>query len=90
MISPEGKRSDDGELQEFQRGTAVLAVETGVPVYPVKVKGYRDVYPDAGGDIDLPKGKGRVTLVFGKPVQFDPDTPYDEANDALIKVIEEL
>lgn len=90
MISPEGKRSDDGKLQEFQRGTAVLAVETGVPVYPVKVKGYRDVYPDAGGEIDLPTGKGRVTLVFGEPVRFEPDTPYDEANDTLRKIIEEL
>jgi long-chain acyl-CoA synthetase len=90
MMAPEGQRSEDGELQEFQRGTAVLAVETGVPVYPVKVSGYRDVYSKPGKDFDIPSGRGQITLTFGKPVRFDGDATYDEANDRLRNAIGSL
>jgi 1-acyl-sn-glycerol-3-phosphate acyltransferase len=90
LISPEGERSKDGNLQEFRRGAAVMAVETGVPVYPVKVEGYRDLYPKAGENFDFPTGQGRVTLRFGKPLRFDPGVSYDEANKQLRSRLERL
>jgi len=38
-LFPEGTRSPDGALQEFKKGTFVLAIETQVPIVPVAVDG---------------------------------------------------
>jgi 1-acyl-sn-glycerol-3-phosphate acyltransferase len=35
LIYPEGTRSPDGRLQPFKKGTAVMAIKSGVPVVPV-------------------------------------------------------
>jgi 1-acyl-sn-glycerol-3-phosphate acyltransferase len=35
LIYPEGTRSPDGRLQTFKKGTAVMAIKSGVPVVPV-------------------------------------------------------
>lgn len=35
LIYPEGTRSPDGRLQEFKKGTAVMAIKAGVPIVPV-------------------------------------------------------
>jgi 1-acyl-sn-glycerol-3-phosphate acyltransferase len=35
LIYPEGTRSPDGRLQPFKKGTAVMAINSGVPVVPV-------------------------------------------------------
>lgn len=90
LLSPEGIRSADGNLQEFKGGVSALAVETGVPVYPVKVKGYHDVYPVAGKHIDIPRRRGVVTLVFGEPLVFAPGTPYEQATAEMRRVLGEM
>jgi 1-acyl-sn-glycerol-3-phosphate acyltransferase len=38
-LFPEGTRSRDGQLQEFKKGTFVLAIETQAPVVPIAVDG---------------------------------------------------
>ena len=35
LIYPEGTRSPNGRLQEFKKGTAVMAIKAGVPIVPV-------------------------------------------------------
>jgi 1-acyl-sn-glycerol-3-phosphate acyltransferase len=35
LINPEGTRSPDGRLQEFKKGTSVMAIKAGVPIVPV-------------------------------------------------------
>ena len=35
LIYPEGTRSPDGRLQDFKKGTAVMAIKSGVPLVPV-------------------------------------------------------
>ena len=35
LIYPEGTRSPDGRLQEFKKGTAVMAIKSGTPLVPV-------------------------------------------------------
>lgn len=35
LIYPEGTRSPDGRLQDFKKGTAVMAIKAGVPLVPV-------------------------------------------------------
>lgn len=39
LIYPEGTRSPDGRLQEFKKGTAVMAIKAAVPVVPVACSG---------------------------------------------------
>jgi 1-acyl-sn-glycerol-3-phosphate acyltransferase len=39
LIYPEGTRSPDGRLQQFKKGTAVMAINSGVPVVPVACSG---------------------------------------------------
>jgi 1-acyl-sn-glycerol-3-phosphate acyltransferase len=35
LVYPEGTRSPDGRLQAFKKGTAVMAIKSGVPIVPV-------------------------------------------------------
>jgi 1-acyl-sn-glycerol-3-phosphate acyltransferase len=63
---PEGTRSPDGRLYKGKTGLARLALETGVPVIPVAM---------IGTNVVNPPGKkmwrfGRVTVRFGKPMDF--------------------
>ncbi len=39
LIYPEGTRSNDGRLQEFKKGTAVMAIKAGVPIVPIACSG---------------------------------------------------
>lgn len=63
---PEGTRSPDGRLYKGKSGLARLALQTGVPVIPVAM---------IGTDVVNPPGSkmwhfGRVTVLFGKPMDF--------------------
>jgi 1-acyl-sn-glycerol-3-phosphate acyltransferase len=62
---PEGTRSPDGRLYKGKTGLARLALQTGVPVIPVAM---------IGTNVVNPPGKrwrfGRVTVRFGKPMDF--------------------
>lgn len=63
---PEGTRSPDGRLYKGKTGLARLALLTGVPVIPVAM---------IGTDVVNPPGSkmwrfGRVTVRFGKPMDF--------------------
>jgi len=63
---PEGTRSPDGRLYKGKSGLARLALQTGVPVIPVAM---------IGTDVVNPPGSkmwrfGRVTVKFGKPMDF--------------------
>jgi 1-acyl-sn-glycerol-3-phosphate acyltransferase len=43
LIYPEGTRSPDGRLQEFKKGTAVMAIKSGAPIVPVACSGAHKV-----------------------------------------------
>jgi 1-acyl-sn-glycerol-3-phosphate acyltransferase len=45
FLYPEGTRSREGELQPFKKGGFKFAVQTGLPVVPVTIKGSRQVLP---------------------------------------------
>ena len=63
---PEGTRSPDGRLYKGKTGLARLALHTGVPVIPVAMIG-TDVVNPPGSKMLRP---GRVTVRFGKPIDF--------------------
>jgi 1-acyl-sn-glycerol-3-phosphate acyltransferase len=66
-IAPEGTRSPTGELLTFKKGGFVLALETGIPILPVSLRGTRDVLRAKG----LRSRKGAQVHVTIHPV-VDP------------------
>ncbi|MGZ4483147.1 MAG: lysophospholipid acyltransferase family protein [Nocardioidaceae bacterium] len=65
-IYPEGTRSRDGRLYRGRTGVAHLALTSGAPVVPVGLQGTEHLQPVGS---TLPK-LARVTVRFGKPLQF--------------------
>ena len=63
---PEGTRSPDGRLYKGKTGLARLALQTGVPVIPVAMIGTNVVNPPGSKMWRF----GRVTVRFGKPMDF--------------------
>lgn len=66
-INPEGTRSETGELLPFRVGVGMLAVETGVPIVPVHIKGTYESMPP--GKV-FPK-PSNITVAFGEPILMD-------------------
>ena len=58
---PAGKRSPNGEVQDFQPGIGALADYFGVPIVPVIIDGTRRAMPP-GSDLPRPRN---VTIVYG-------------------------
>lgn len=44
-LFPEGGRSHSGELREFRKGAALLALKTGRPIVPCAILGAYEAYP---------------------------------------------
>jgi len=69
LAYPEGTRTPDGTLQPFRKGVFLLALEAGVPIVPVTIRGAYDV---------MPKGPvrcrpGRIRVIVHDPI---PTTSY--------------
>jgi 1-acyl-sn-glycerol-3-phosphate acyltransferase len=81
VVFAEGTRSPDGRLLPFKKGGFVLALQAGVPIVPVSIRGGRSI---------LPKGSfrarpGRIDIIIGAPVStlnYTLDT-----KDALIALV---
>ena len=76
-IYPEGTRSPDGRLYRGKTGVGRMALEAGVPVVPIAVRGTTEIMPIGAR---FPKTiPGRVRVQFGKPLRFDRfhDRPKD-------------
>jgi putative phosphoserine phosphatase/1-acylglycerol-3-phosphate O-acyltransferase len=45
LMAPEGTRSCNGSLQTFKKGAFHLAMEAGIPIFPVVASGAYEVWP---------------------------------------------
>lgn len=80
VIFPEGERCfSDGEMRRFKAGAVRLAVETGIPILPVTIKGANKVWPR---DYSYPH-LGKVEIIY-HPVQYYV-VPKDEDLKAYVK-----
>lgn len=80
LIFPEGKLTVIGPMQPFKSGTGLLAVETGVPVLPMRIDVLRPGFYEGKW---LPHPRARVRVNIGAPVTFAPGTSYSEATKIL-------
>lgn len=73
-ISPEGTRSETGEMQPFGEGATKLALHARVPILPVAVYGTRELMPP--GTYGFKPGKAYIKIgelfelsdAYGKPM----------------------
>jgi 1-acyl-sn-glycerol-3-phosphate acyltransferase len=81
LIYPEGTRSPDGRLQEFKKGTAVMAIKSGVPVVPVACSGAHRIMEKRKLDIH----PGTILVEFLDPID---STKYSFDNrEVLVREI---
>jgi len=66
VMFPEGGRSYTGEMRPFKKGAAYLALEAGVPVVPIALRGTYDAMPPKK---NWPvKGRPPIHVTFGEPL----------------------
>jgi len=65
-LFPEGGRSRTGELKEFRKGAALLALKTGKPVVPCAIIGAYEAFPVGA---KFPKLRP-IRIKIGKPLSF--------------------
>jgi len=86
-IFPEGTRSRDGSLHKGRTGAARLAVDEGVPIFPVGIVGTDAIQPP---DAKLPKLFRRCTITVGRPIRPDRYAASPERHRALRAMIDEV
>lgn len=89
VLFPEGHISPDGRLQEIKTGAGLLAVELGAPVLPVAITGTDKIVPADVRGFVRPK-RAPVTIRFGKLLQLESDTPYEEAAAQIQRAIADV
>lgn len=86
LIYPEGTRSKDGNLQPLKKGGFFLAVQTGLPIVPVRVSGSRDIV--ASGSLAVRPGHVVVELCDPIPTAGKTEADIPElmarVRDALL------
>jgi long-chain acyl-CoA synthetase len=75
LIFPEGRRTDQGEMQPFKPGIGMLGAKLAVPVIPVRLVGVEKVL-HRSWKMAKP---GRVTVKFGAPLYLHGDNYEDLA-----------
>jgi len=94
IIYPEGRRSENGEIQEGKLGTAKIFLKTGIPIMPARIKGTFELWPPHG----RLKIKRIVKIIIGKPLFFkeefslaqDLNENSEEYQEVLQKIIDKV
>jgi 1-acyl-sn-glycerol-3-phosphate acyltransferase len=73
-VFPEGRIEQTRELLPFQTGVALMAIKTGVPVYPAYLDGTQRNKTMTRAFL----ARNRATLTFGSEVQFDRSSTSKE------------
>lgn len=86
LIFPEGTRSPNGDMQPFKPGVGLLAVELGVPVVPIHLRGVYAILPKGSR---VPR-RGPVEVTIGAPLSFPPGMDHVQAAQQLEREIRRL
>lgn len=85
LLFPEGGRTRTEEMRTFKPGAAYIAIEAGVPIVPMAIKGSRRVLEPGSTHLR----PGRVELRVGEPVSTTGMKNRD-AKDAIARVQAEV
>ena len=85
LIAPEGTRSRTGKVLPFQKGAFYMAIDSGVPIQPITVKGVFELMPPGSFAIK----SGTIDVIFHDPVPTDGLTHDDrvELMDTVRNII---
>ena len=86
LIYPEGDMTPGGPMKPFLAGTGLLAVESGIPVVPVRLHVRKMGSPQRVPFLR----RGDVEIRFGEPLHFSGSTPYLEATAAIERAVRAL
>jgi long-chain acyl-CoA synthetase len=75
VLYPEGERSIDGTPRIFKKGAAILSIHMQVPIVPVAIEGFFEVWPRSQPF----RGFKPVKMVFGDPIYPPPESEASEA-----------
>jgi long-chain acyl-CoA synthetase len=75
VLYPEGERSIDGKPRIFKKGAAILSIHMQVPIVPVAIEGFFEVWPRSQPF----QGFAPVKMVFGDPIYPPPESEASEA-----------
>ena len=64
LIYPEGTRTRTGELGPFKKGPFIMAIESGIPIVPISVRGSYDIMPPHQFTVK----PGTVVITFHPPI----------------------
>jgi len=81
MIFPEGTRSGDGPVGPFKKGGFMMALNTGLPILPVSIRGTRSILPRKTKRLT----PGRVQITVHRPIETAGLTA-DDRNDLMFRV----
>ena len=82
LLYPEGSRTPDGRMHEFQRGALLLIKKAKAPIIPIALEGAHDVWPIGRS---MPRPTGRLAVKAGEPI--DPETLMREHGDAPMEFL---
>lgn len=80
VLFPEGERSIDGVPRNFKKGAAILATNLRVPIVPVAMHGFYEVWPRG----KKYQGPHPLRIAFGDPVSPPADAEPGEATYTAI------
>ena len=83
LLAPEGTRSRDGQLLPFKKGGFYLAIDSGVPVVPITVRGAFELMPPGTFAIR----PGTIEIFFHHPIPTSSLTHKDRGR--LVGVVRE-
>ena len=87
FIFPEGSREfSDGKLLEFKTGTVRIAIEAGVPILPVTIRGANKVWSQ---DTKYPHF-GKVEIFFHPLLEISKPTEVSDQHQYIEEVTEKL
>jgi 1-acyl-sn-glycerol-3-phosphate acyltransferase len=84
-VFPEGKIEKTPDLIPFQTGVAMMAIKTGVPVYPAYLNGTQRGMSMVRAFLT----PSEATITFGPPVQFPRGSTSKEALDTATRTIQQ-
>ena len=84
-VFPEGRIERERALMPFQTGVALMAIKTGVPVYPAYLDGTQRTYRSMAAAF---ANANNATLTYGPPIVFDRSSTDKDALVAATATIQ--